>query len=233
MILDQSNIPRDQQVNALYCALRNPTLRIEAGQLMLGDLALGINQFKELRNFQGTRSENVPVEMMKTLYSSLVKDVNQIYYLAHCEKSDGLMNRPCTAITLDNCETTLAWEIAAQSRDPDAIGTLVSSVASLLSFDQKRAVDEHAQSILGNQPFCRLVLAGLAACGAMPEDANKADIICALCVIACSYTGRYAYAYLACCDNTSAALGILSSSCPLLLPRSLGSLSPLLSQPWL
>jgi hypothetical protein len=236
-ILEMSGIPRGDQVRFLYSALRNPVLSVRYGVLKMGDYPLAIGQFKELRTFRGERVETIPVELQKTFYSCLVTDVQQLVYLAHAEKSDGLMHRPCTAITLENCETTLAWEIAGQSRDPGAVGTLVSGIASQLTFDQKQRVADLADAIARTQPLCRLMQAALWAAGAAGGSAAAgsagvcdADIICALCMVVGSYTGRYAYAYLPCCDSTAEAIAILSQTCPPSLPRSLGSLSPLLSQ---
>jgi hypothetical protein len=229
-ILTMSGIPPQHHVSFLFGALRRPELVLANGQLTLGGYPLQINALGDRSLFRGQRTETVPLETMKALYESVVTSAEQFTYLGHSEKAESLSSRPCTEVTLENCATTLAWEIAGQSRDPGAVGSLVSYVARRLSPQHKTDVAELARVIAHTPPLCRLIRTGLAACGISDEQPSDADVICALCVIVGSHAGRYAYAYLHCCDNTAAAIGILSQSCPSSLPRSLGSLSPLLSQ---
>ena len=232
-ILEMSGVPPRDHVSFLFGAMRKPELVVANGQLTFGGFPLQINAFGDRDLCRGQRTETLSLETMKRLYESVVTSAEQFSYLAHAEKAEALPYRPCTEITIENCATTLAWEIAGQSRDPGAVGALVSARAQRLSPQQKVTVAELARVIACAQPLCHLIRTGLAACGISTEQPSDADIICALCVIVGSYTGRYAYAYLQCCDNTAAAVAILAQSCPPLLPQSLGSLSPLLSQPLL
>lgn len=230
-ILEMSGIPPKDHVNFLFGALRKPELCMNNGQLTLGGFPLQVNIFKDKElGGRGPRTETVPLETMKALYETLLTSAEQAVYLAHSEKAEGQPHRPCTEITLENSKTTLAWEIAAQSRDSGAVGTLVGAIGQQLTYKQKCDVADLARAIARTPPICRLIQTGLAACGIAVDRPSDVDVLCALCVIVGSYPGRYAYAYLRCCDNTAAALGILTQACPPLLPRSLGSLSPLLSQ---
>lgn len=229
-ILKMSGIPPKDHVNFLFGAMRKPELTSSNGQLTMSGFPLQINGLGDRDLCRGQRTETIPLETMKTLYESIVTSAEQFVYLGHAEKAEGLPYRPCTEITLENCASTLVWEIAGQSRDPGAVGALVGAIAQRLSPQQKADVAVLAGAIARTRPLCRLVRTGLAACGTSSEQVSDVDVVCALCVIVGSYTGRYAYAYLHCCNDTAAAIGILAQSCPSSLPRSLGSLSPLLSQ---
>jgi hypothetical protein len=202
------------------------------GILWLGQFALNANMFEALRHTRGQRSETIPVEVQEEWMGALAKTAEELWYFAHTEITECRTSRPCGNIVVQ-FSAPVCWDIAGHSRDAAYVGQLVASIQSMLTRDQQFHLARLAKSIATTVPLCRLMELLLRCAGIDTATPTDADIICALCVAVGRYEGHLACAYSPRCNNTAAAIDILSEVCKPSLPRLLGLLSPLLSRPLL